>query len=160
MNDPVLAALAGHPFARGLDAGQVARLATAAAEITVPAGYRFFEEGGPASQFWLILSGRVALDLNVPGRDPITVETLGAGDVIGLSWLFPEPQWQFGAQAVKETRAVAIDAVAVMAMCDADPVLGYRLLRRIVTVATGRLHAARVRLLDLYAPPADASSAR
>jgi hypothetical protein len=37
--------------------------------------------------------------------------------------------------------------------CDADPALGYELLRRFVQVVVDRLQSTRIRLLDLYGQP-------
>ena len=145
--------LAGHPFLRGLRPGQLGRLAAAATAVRVPAGHRFFEEGGRAVKFWLIMSGHVALDLDVPGRAPLIIETLGGGDLIGLSWAAPPHQWQYGAQAVQPTDAYEFDAPAVILACDADPELGYHLIRRLMAVAAQRMHSSRIRMLDLYGTP-------
>ncbi len=145
--------LAGHPFARGLSREQVARLAAAATAVAVPAGHRFFDEGAAATAFWLIRTGHVALDLHVPGRAPIIVETLGPGDVVGLSWASPPHEWQFGAVAVQATAAFEFDAATVTRACDADQALGYRLMSRLMAVAAQRMHASRIRMLDLYAAP-------
>jgi CRP-like cAMP-binding protein len=117
----------------------------------VEPGHRFFEEGGHANSLWLIRTGHVALDLHVPGPRGLIVETIGSDEVIGLSCLSPPFQWQFGAEAILPTTAFRLDAAAVLEMCDADPSLGYQLARRLMAVAAHRLHATRVRLLDLYA---------
>jgi CRP/FNR family transcriptional regulator, cyclic AMP receptor protein len=153
------AALAGHAFLRGMPAGQVAVLAQAAAEVSVPAGYRFFEEGGLARSFWLITAGHVALDLYVPGRARLILETVGDGGVIGISWLSPPREWQFGAEAVRPTTAFQLDGATVIRECDRDPELGYQVTRRLMAVAESRLQSARIRMLDLYAPPAGAGGA-
>ena len=147
------AELASHPFLRGMPDGQVARLAEVATAIDVPTGHRFFEEGGHARRFWLIRHGHVALDLSVPGRPPLIVETLSAGDLMGVSWLSPPHEWQYGAEAVEDTRTFQLDGAAVIAMCDADPALGYPFFARLMTVATRRLHSSRIRMLDLYGAP-------
>jgi hypothetical protein len=73
--------------------------------------------------------------------------------VVGWSWLFAPHQWRFGAVAGDLTAALAFDATAVRALCDADPALGYELTNRFMAVVLDRLHAARVRLMDLYAMP-------
>ncbi len=86
------AELADHPFAAGLTTGQVERLAVLAVRVEIPAGQRLFDEGGQAVSLWLIRGGQIALDLRVPGRDRLIVETLGAGDELGLSWLMPAAQ--------------------------------------------------------------------
>jgi CRP/FNR family transcriptional regulator, cyclic AMP receptor protein len=155
-SNPVSAAdLAGHAFLRGLPEDHLAQLAQAAAAVSLPAGYRLFEEGGPATRFWLITSGHVALDLHVPGRPPLIVETIGAGEVVGLSWAALPHEWQYGAEAVTPAEAFEMDATSVLGLCDADPVFGYQLTRRLVAVAARRLHSGRIRMLDLYGSPSE-----
>jgi CRP-like cAMP-binding protein len=153
MSDVPPSALATSAFLRGLAPDYVARLAEIAAEVSVPEGHRFFEEGGSAKRLWLIRTGHVALDMHLPGRPRLIVETLGDGDMIGISWVAPPQEWQYGAEAVQPTTAFELEAAAVIALCDNDPVFGYQLTRRLLAVASGRLHASRVRLMDLYAAP-------
>jgi CRP/FNR family transcriptional regulator, cyclic AMP receptor protein len=152
--------LTGHAFLRVMSGEHVARLAEAAAEVSVPAGHRFFEEGGEAGQFWLIRTGHVALDLHIPGRARLIVETVGGGGLVGLSWLSPPRQWQFGAEAVQPTAAFVLNGEAVRALCDSYPVLGYQITRQLMDVAATRLHATRIRMLDLYSVSSLPASAR
>jgi CRP-like cAMP-binding protein len=150
--------LARHRFAAGLTGSHLGRLAAIAGSLEVPAGTRLFEEGGQAVAMWLIRSGQVALDLHVPGRDRLIVETLGPGDELGLSWLLPEARWQFGAIAQVAVSAFELSSDAVTGLCESDHELGYQLTRRLLGTAIGRLQAARIRILDLYAAPAHAAS--
>jgi CRP/FNR family transcriptional regulator, cyclic AMP receptor protein len=145
------AALAEHGFVRGFTDQHIARLAGATTLVTVGPGHRFFEEGDHATSFWLIRTGHVALELHVPGPRGLIVETIGSDEVMGMSCLTPPFQWQFGAEAIRPTTAFELDAAAVLEMCEADPALGYQLTRRLMAVAAHRLHATRVRMLDLYA---------
>ena len=145
--------IARHAFAAGLTTGQVERLATLAVAADVAAGQRLFDEGGRAASLWLITSGRIALDLRVPGRDRLIVETLGPGDELGLSWLMPAAQWQFGAVAQERTAVFELSSAALTRLCETDHELGYQLTRRLLATAITRLQAARIRILDLYAPP-------
>ena len=147
------AELAEHAFLRGMTGHQLATLARACWVAPLRAGHRLFEEGGTAQRFWLLQSGQIALDLHAPGRTGLIVETLGPGDLVGLSWLVPPYQWQFGATAVQDTVALELNAIAVRAACEEDPVLGYDVLRRVMSAASSRLYATRVRLLDLYGGP-------
>jgi CRP/FNR family transcriptional regulator, cyclic AMP receptor protein len=147
------AALGGHAFLRGMAAHHIATLARACWVAPLRAGHRLFEEGGTAQRFWLLQSGQVALDLHSPGRSGFIVETLGPGDLVGLSWFVAPYQWQFGATAVEDTVTFELNAIAVRAACEEDPVLGYALLRRVMSAASSRLHATRVRMLDLYGGP-------
>lgn len=159
MSDVTPSALAAHAFLHGLPPEIVARLAGAAAEVSVPAGHRFFEEGGRAERFWLIRSGHVALDMRLPGRPRLIVETLADGDMIGISWAAPPFEWRYGAEAVRPTTAFELQGAAVIALCDGDPLLGYQLTRRLLAIASRRLHASRIRMMDLYAAPGNHAAA-
>ena len=55
-------------FLRGMPARQLDALAETASEVMFPARHRIFAAGGYADKFWLIQSGRVALDVLVPGE--------------------------------------------------------------------------------------------
>jgi CRP-like cAMP-binding protein len=145
--------MAGHPFLDGLAAEQVRVLLPAARPVRFGAGSRIFAEGGPADRFWLLLDGHVQLDTLVPGRGLVVVESLPPMSVLGWSWLFEPYAWHFGASAIEVTSAVEFDAARVRQACDADPTLGYDLLRRFVRVVVDRLQSTRIRLLDLYGEP-------
>ena len=144
-------ALAVHPYLHGMSGDQLAVLAQAAREVKFPARHRLCEDGGHASRFWLIRSGCAALDLNVPGQGRTRIETLGIGELLGWSWLFPPFTWAFGAVAVGPVEAFEFDARAVRAYCSADPALGYELTRRLVRVLANRLQATRIRLISVSA---------
>jgi CRP-like cAMP-binding protein len=145
-----------HAFASGLTTGQLEALAALAVSVKWPAGCRLFEEGGSAARLWLLRSGRIALDLRVPGHERIIVETIGPGDELGLSWLTPAAQWQFGAIAQLPVSAFEFSSAALVDLCEADHEMGYQLTRRLLVTAIARLQAARIRILDLYAAPAPA----
>lgn len=111
-----------------------------------------FEEGRRADRFWIVRTGTVALDLYVPGRRPAVIESLGHGELVGWSWHFPPYLWQLGAEAMSPVRAWEFDAEAVRAMCAWDAEFGRAIAVWVGRVVAQRLHASRVRLLDLYAP--------
>jgi nucleotide-binding universal stress UspA family protein/CRP-like cAMP-binding protein len=152
VNEVTAATLATHQFLRGMSGQHLAQLAQAASLVVIPPGRRLFENGGYARRFWLIRSGTVVLDLQVPGQGAAVIDTLGMGEVLGWSWLFPPHVWAFGAVAVHQVEAFEFDGRAVLARCDADPALGYELARRFLVVVARRLQAIRTRLLDRYAP--------
>ncbi|NJC74054.1 cyclic nucleotide-binding domain-containing protein [Planosporangium thailandense] len=145
--------LAAQPFLAGLSEGQLRQLSYSASRNVLHAGARVFSEGGRADRFWLIIRGRVDLYTHVPGRGDVVVATLGPGEVLGWSWLFPPYRWHFGAVAVETTFAVNLDAEGVRRLCADDHDLGYELTLRFARVLVERLQATRVRLLDLYTVP-------
>ena len=140
-------ALAGHPFLYGMSRNHLAVLAEAASDVTFPARHRLFEDGGSASRFWLVQSGHVDLDLHVPGQGRTKIETIGMGELLGWSWLFPPYKWAFGAAAASPVEAFEFDGRAVRACCTSDPVLGYEVTRRLAHVVAKRLQATRIKLI-------------
>ncbi|MFJ6939665.1 Crp/Fnr family transcriptional regulator [Streptomyces sp. NPDC101118] len=129
-----------------------ARLMGAAREVNFDEGARLFREGGRADRFWIVRTGAVTLDVHVPGRRAAVIESLGPGELVGCSWLFRPYTWRLGAEAATPVRAYEFDAAAVRRLMDADTAFGSALGHWVGQVLAHRLQAARVRLLDLYAP--------
>jgi CRP-like cAMP-binding protein len=142
--------LGEYPFLDELPEPWLERLADLGHRVSYPTGLRLFSEGGHAEHFWLISSGAVGLDLHVPGRGDVLIDTIHPGSVLGWSWLFPPYRWHFGAVAASTVHAVQFSGVQVMALCREDPAGGMDLMRRFVGVVVDRLQATRLRLLDLY----------
>jgi CRP/FNR family transcriptional regulator, cyclic AMP receptor protein len=144
-----IAVLAEHPFLAGLSEAPLRALAPLARPAAYDEGHRLFREDGPAKEFWLVRSGRVALDIHVPGRGTVPIETIGAGGVIGWSWLFAPYRWHFGALTLAATEGIRFDAAGVR---DAmrDDATGRDLATRFMAVVVDRLQHTRMRLLDLY----------
>jgi CRP/FNR family transcriptional regulator, cyclic AMP receptor protein len=147
-------ALAAHPFLHGMSRDHLAVLAEGAADVTFSAKQRLFEDGGSATRFWLLQSGHVSLDLHVPGQGRMKIDTIGMGELLGWSWLFPPYRWAFGAVAASRVEAFEFDGRMVRACCATDPVLGHELTQRLAYVVAKRLHATRVRLITASSPSA------
>jgi len=142
--------LADVPLLHGLSTDEIALLAGCARNVRFGAKDFLFREDGAADVFYVVRQGLVALELYVPGRGPVTIETIEAGEVLGWSWLFPPCRWHFDARALSVVRATTFDAACLREKCDADPALGYRLMGRFAQVMIERLQATRLRLLDVY----------
>ena len=147
---PVRDLLSAHCFTRDLRPDHVDRVVACARVVDMPAGTVLFREGDPADEFHLVVDGRVAVQMHVPGRGSQVVDTVEACETVGWSWLVPPYRWFFDARAVTVVTAVTVDAEALRARAEADPAVGYALLRQVNTVMLARLQAARVRLADMY----------
>lgn len=139
-------------LAAALPAEYRERLTRIAREVSFDAGARLFEEGRRADRFWIVHTGTVALDLRVPGRRAVVVESLGHGELVGWSWHFPPYVWHLGAEAMSPVRAYEFDASVVRTMCAQDAEFGRAIAVWVGRVVADRLHMSRVRLLDLYTP--------
>jgi len=142
----VAAALADHPFLSALPSQSLRRLVTHVQSRTYAAGQQILREGEVANRFFLIRQGSVRLDIEVPGRGPVEIETLGADAALGWSWLFQPHRWQLTATAVTRTSTLVFDADALQVVMASDPALGYELMRRFAGVMLNRLNATRLRL--------------
>jgi CRP/FNR family cyclic AMP-dependent transcriptional regulator len=113
-------------------------------------GETLFREEQAADVFYLLRHGSITLETYVPSRGAITIETLGAGDVVGWSWLFPPYRWHFDARALQLVRAVEFDAACLREKLENDSALGFDLMSRFAQVLQQRLRWTRMRLLDVY----------
>ena len=118
-------------------------------EVFQPGQY-LFREGQAADRFYVLREGRVTLEMHTPERGSVVVDAGEAGEVAGISWLFPPHRWLFDGRAALLTRVVSLDGACLLGKCEADPRLGYELMKRFATVLNRRLDSARVRLVDLY----------
>ena len=145
--------LAGHPFFEGLDNASVEELAGCASNEHIRAGQYLFREGGSAEHFYVVMHGRIGLELFSPGRGPQVLDSVGEGEVLDWPWLIPPYRWMSDARAVVPTSVVSLDSACLRRKCEADPRLGYALVQRVARVMSNRLQATRVRLLDVYGSP-------
>ncbi|HTY85547.1 MAG TPA: cyclic nucleotide-binding domain-containing protein [Silvibacterium sp.] len=143
--------IAGHPFFEGLESYYTGLLTGCASNIRFAAGDYIFKEGEAANNFYLIRSGKVALEILPAQSRAVAVETLSEGDILGWSWLLPPYIWSFHAHALQDTRAIALDGKCLRAKCEQNHDLGYEVLKRFAQIMSRRLQATRFQLLDVYA---------
>jgi CRP/FNR family transcriptional regulator, cyclic AMP receptor protein len=137
-------------FTKGLESDQQDRIVEIASTRKWNAGVTVFREGDLDSNLYVVETGRVAIDIAVPGRGRMTILTVGPGDVFGWSSLFLQQAKTASARTVEPTRALLLAADLLRELCDVDPRLGYLLTRRILDVVSARLRATRMQLLDIY----------
>lgn len=142
--------LASLPFSEGLLPAHVELIAGCGKNEAYQPGTYLLREGQETNTFWAIRSGKVALELHCPRRGSLVIETIGPGQVLGWSWLFPPYRALFDARVLETTRAIAFDGACLRGKAEQDHELGYRLMKRVASVFTERLAATRYQLLDVY----------
>lgn len=142
--------LVEHAFFAGMKREHLQLLVGCASNVRFEAGQFILREGEEANEFYLIRHGRVALEVATPARGPLTIQTLGEGEILGWSWLVPPYRWKFDARAVELTRAIALDGKCLRQKSESDYALGYELLKRFSQVMVEHLQAARFQLLNVY----------
>lgn len=141
---------AGRDLLADLSANEIEFLESVASEVKFAEGAVIIEEDDVADTFYILQEGKIGLELTSPGKPPVIIQTLGAGDLLGISWALPPYSWTWRATAMTDTTLIAFDAVKVREECEVDARLAHQLLRLIAREALRRLNGARIRLLDLY----------
>jgi CRP-like cAMP-binding protein len=141
--------LAQQAVLRGLEPEDIDLMAGCGHNAVFEAGAYLAREQEPADQFFVVREGKVALELHAP-TGPLLIETIGAGDLVGWSWLFPPYRWTYDVEAIDHTRVTVIETACLLDKCDSDSAFGYRVMKGFAQVVVDRLYATRLRLLDLY----------
>jgi CRP/FNR family transcriptional regulator, cyclic AMP receptor protein len=140
--------IAQQPFFKGLNAHQLQLLTESAMEMQFEPGQSIFQEGSPANRFYLILEGKVVLESELAERGMIPIQTLGRGDDLGWSWLFPPYYLHSSARALEPTRTIFFYGTRLREQCEQDHDLGYQLMQRVAEVMIQRLRAMQQRLME------------
>jgi len=143
-------AIRAQPFFDGLDDVKLATLVGCAQNTRFHPGEFLLRAGDPASVFYLVREGRVSLDVEIPGRPALRVETVVPGDIVGISWMFPPARVHLDARALDGVLALSFDGTCLRGKMEADPALGYALARRLLALTMHRLERVRLQRLDVY----------
>ncbi len=119
-------------------------------ELTLVPDELLFKEHDEARRFFIIENGIIALEAIRPAKPPTTIQTLGAGDLLGLSWRLAPHRWMWSARAMTDVRLAVFDAAIMRAACEFDVDLDRLMWEILAREASKRLHHTRVQLLDLY----------
>ncbi|MCP3688550.1 MAG: cyclic nucleotide-binding domain-containing protein [Gammaproteobacteria bacterium] len=145
--------LSSHVFFSGLDDSFIEFLASCANQRKVDKGHVLFQQGTNAEKFYLLRNGKVSVQVPALVGPTLEIQTLGANQMLGWSWLIPPYRWNFMARALQETELLEFDGSAVLARCEQDPRFGYELFKLFAALMSERLDAARQKLMDQWDPP-------
>lgn len=150
----LIEALQAIPWFQDLGDEHFQQLLGIAQMVVVDADEDLFKEGDDEDFLYILLEGRVALEIYGPARGRIRIYTAEPGEVIGWSSVTPVVrQRTASAKTVFDSRLVAFDALALRKLCEEDHDLGYYIMRRMANVVAGRLMVTRLQLLDLFSHP-------
>jgi CRP/FNR family cyclic AMP-dependent transcriptional regulator len=147
------AVLGKHPFAEEFQPSHLAKLSELATEVQLKRDQVVFHEGDDCNDFFLIVKGRIALEIEAPDHT-LRVQTLTAGDEFGWSAILMGSGKHFQARALENVDALAFNGPALLAACREDPAFGFALMVRMLGVVSERLQATRLQLLDMHSPVA------
>ena len=152
VNDPILTRVHRHAFFRGFSMQEITWFADCARAVDFEPNALIARHGDSADEFYAIESGIVGISAGISNGSSNLVQTLQSGDIVGWSWVSGGSQWSFDVMSLQHSRLLAFDSKCILRKCQADPALGYRLMRRLCEVLSERLISTRLRLLKLYDP--------
>ena len=134
----------------GLDDDEFDFFESLSTEIVLKPDEVLFRENGEAKRFFIVARGILALEVERAAKPSTTVQTLGDGALLGLSWRLTPHRWMWTARAMTETRLAVFDASFMRAECERNPDLDRLMWKAVAEEASKRLHHTRIQLLDLY----------
>lgn len=152
MDTPALVALRETWFGASLAPDTCARLAALGRIVDLPEGHVVVNEGTPCLELGLVISGRIALRLSLPGGQDRTIHTVDAGDVFGWSAVLPPAIATSTGIAVAPSQAILFHGDRLRTALAVDCELAAAVYQRLLVTVARRLTATRVQLLDLYRP--------
>lgn len=151
MSDPAIRTYLGQlPFFSGLTDAQLDQLASFATAARYTSQQRVFKSDTDADKFYIIRDGKVGVEIPAVAGEPLRIQTLGNGGVLGWSWLIKPYRWSFDARALSASDIIAVDGAKLREVCEIDTALGYQLLKRFAVLMAERLNAARVAAIKEY----------
>jgi CRP/FNR family transcriptional regulator, cyclic AMP receptor protein len=148
--EPLTTRVTLHPFLAGMNRTHLALLTDCAIAAHFRKGQTILREGEFANRFYLIESGKVVLESGKGLGEPVVVDTIGPGNLLGWSWMFPPYVWHFTARAVEPTDAIFFYGTILREYCEKDHSLGYQLFKRISPIMLRRLQVAREKMLAVH----------
>jgi CRP-like cAMP-binding protein len=125
-------------------------VAQCASRVNFEAGQFLCRTEEEARQFYLINHGRVSVEIFSARRGPVTIQTLGAGDVLGWLWFLKPYHWHFDARAQELTRAISLEVKCLRDRCENNHELGYELMKRYAHAIAVQFRVTKLQLMDMY----------
>jgi CRP/FNR family transcriptional regulator, cyclic AMP receptor protein len=113
-----------------------------------------FHEGDTSDCLYLVLDGRVALEIHIPNRGRSRILTVEPQEMLGWSGITDVvPRRTLTARSVCDGRLLCIDAPKLIQACEQDHDLGFVVMHHVANVIAGRLMVTRMQLLDMFSDP-------
>lgn len=113
-----------------------------------------FHEGDKRDSLYVVLDGRVALEMHVPNRGRLRILTVEPPDAFGWSSVTDTASRRtVTARAVCDGRSLVINAGQLREAFQEDPVLGHVVMQHVANLIASRLMVTRLQLLDMFSQP-------
>ena len=118
------AALARVPLFEGISEESMTRLTEVAGEVEFPAGHYIVRQGQLGSGLYVVLEGSIRVV-----RGSTEIARLGPGEFIGELSVIDQLPRMASAEAVEDTRCLAVASWDLLKLLETDPALALNLIR-------------------------------
>ncbi|MEO0071680.1 MAG: cyclic nucleotide-binding domain-containing protein, partial [candidate division WOR-3 bacterium] len=132
----------------------IERIASIAKLKTVQPGELVDVEGEPATKFYILVSGRLAVVLRLDfgvAQQTYQVTTLGPGDMFAWSGLVGNPHYTAGSRTITPCSYLEFEVSELQRLFEEDPKLGYVIMRLVAETIADRLRHIQLQLAQQYA---------
>jgi CRP-like cAMP-binding protein len=137
-------------FLRGAPPDDLEQIASVADICDYRKSETVFREGEAAESIYLVVSGKLSLELSPSTIYHKYLVDVGPGEMLGWSSLVEDSCFVATAVVAENARLVRIDAARLRAICENDPEFGYEFMRRTMLALGKRLTATWSRLANVY----------
>ena len=144
----------------GLDDTQIRQLSPFLVECQFPKDFVIFEQGQPAKNLYILLSGEVLVRYKPYDGPPLTVAHIEPGGVFGWSAALRHDVYTSGAVTVQDICAMCMRGASLSVIRAKYPETGQIWLERLASVIAQRIQSTHVQVLGLltqgmeqYCPP-------
>jgi CRP-like cAMP-binding protein len=137
-------------FLHDLPDAHLQELASVAEVVDYPDNSVLFREGQARASIYLIVDGKVRVEIPIAGKTATGIQTVAAGDLLSWSPLLGSGRMTATARTLSPVQAVVLNAAQVLAICQHNTAFGFEFMRRVARVLAQRLEGTRLQLLDVY----------
>ena len=139
-----------HAFCN-LDSLHIHKLASISSERQFEESAIIYRAREAGEAVYLILEGKVAVEMEMVDYGPVTLFTLGPGQLFGWSSLFPGRRKQARARVIQPAQLIVIDANRLQDLFRADHKMEYEVMNCMSHVVVDRVREARLELAKVLA---------
>jgi CRP-like cAMP-binding protein len=137
-------------FCKGLAIEYQRRLFALGEIKSYPVGERLFFEGQICKDIFLLAEGQMVLETSLPGQEPMRLQIVGPGELLGWSPILGLGPMTATARAITPCHVLALNADRIWSLAEEDPKFVLELMRRVAITLARRLNATRLQLLEAY----------
>ena len=113
-----------------------------------------YQSGDRAKQLFVVTKGLVSLRELKPGDEiGIGLENLERGDIFGCASFLKPQKYTLTAVCEEDSEVLAIDADQLIELCELDPEIGYKFMKKIAQIYFERYEVAKRQIHEMVKTP-------